>query len=59
MGVGGQSHAPVALPVGKRPGTHCTEGWAGPRDGLHVCGKYQHPPGFDPRTIRPVSESLY
>jgi hypothetical protein len=23
MGVGGQLHAPAALPPGKRPGTHC------------------------------------
>ena len=33
MGVGGQRHAPSALPSGKRPGTHCTgglmeEGWS-------------------------------
>jgi len=27
MGVGGQRHAPAALPVRKRPGTHCTGGW--------------------------------
>ena len=32
--VGGQSHSPVALPPGKRPGTHCTGGWVGPRIGL-------------------------
>ena len=25
-GVGGQSHAPVALPPGKKPGSHCTGG---------------------------------
>jgi hypothetical protein len=25
MGVGGQRHAPAALPPGKKPGTHCTE----------------------------------
>jgi hypothetical protein len=34
MGVGGQLHAPVALPPGKRPGTHCIGGWFGPRAGL-------------------------
>jgi hypothetical protein len=34
-GVTGQRHAPVALyPLGKDPGTHCTEGWVGPRAGL-------------------------
>jgi hypothetical protein len=31
MRVGGQLHAPATLPLGKRPGTHCTEGWVGPR----------------------------
>jgi hypothetical protein len=30
MGVGGQRPAPAALPLGKRPGTHCTGGWVGP-----------------------------
>jgi hypothetical protein len=39
MGVGGQIHAPVALPPGNRPGTHCMGGWVGPRDGLDWCGK--------------------
>jgi hypothetical protein len=29
--VGGQRHAPVALPQGKRPGIHCTVSWVGPR----------------------------
>jgi hypothetical protein len=29
MDVGGQRHAPAALPLGKRPGTNCTVGlWA-------------------------------
>jgi hypothetical protein len=27
MGVGGQCHTLAALPLGKRPGTHCTGGW--------------------------------
>ena len=44
MGVGGQRHTPAALPQGKRPGTHCTGGWAGPRAGLDGCGK-SHPGG--------------
>jgi hypothetical protein len=26
LGVGGQHHAPAALPPGKRPGTHCIGG---------------------------------
>ena len=34
MGVGGQLHAPAALSLGKRPFTHCTKGWVGPRAGL-------------------------
>jgi len=29
MVVGGQGHAPVALPPGMKPGTHCTGGWVG------------------------------
>jgi len=39
MEVGGQRHAPAALPPGKRPGTHCIGGWVGPRAGLEECGK--------------------
>jgi hypothetical protein len=38
MGVGSQRHAPAALPAGKT-GTHCKEGWVGPRAGLDGCGK--------------------
>ena len=34
MRVGGQRHAPAALPHGKGPGTHCTRGWVGPRANL-------------------------
>jgi hypothetical protein len=30
MGVGGQLHAPAALPPGKRPGTHFIGGWLDP-----------------------------
>ena len=55
MGVGGQRYAPAALPPAKRPGTHCAGGWVGPRAGLNVCGKSRPPPGFDPRTVQPVS----
>jgi len=32
--VGGQHYALAALPLGKRPGTHCIGGWVGPRVGL-------------------------
>jgi hypothetical protein len=35
MRVSGQHHALAALyPRGMDPGTHCTEGWVGPRAGL-------------------------
>jgi len=41
MGVGGQRHAPAALPLGKRPATHgagdCVAHW----DGLDECGKHR------------------
>ena len=57
MGVGGQSHAPAALPPGKTPGTHCIAGWVGPRAGLDGCGKSRPPPGFDPQTVQPVVSS--
>jgi hypothetical protein len=30
---------PAALPPAKRPGTHCTIDWVGPRVGLDGCGK--------------------
>jgi hypothetical protein len=50
MGVGGQCHAPAALPLGKRAGT---------KFGLQGrCGrvrKISTPPGFDPRTVQPVA----
>jgi hypothetical protein len=31
MWVGGQRHAPAALPQGKRTATRCVGGWVGPR----------------------------
>ena len=55
MGVGGQRHAPVALPPGNRSGTHCIGGWVGLRAGLDWCGKSRPPPGFDLRTVQPVA----
>jgi hypothetical protein len=54
MGVGGQRHAPTALPPGKRTGTNFTGGRVGPRTGLDGCGKSRTQPGFDPRTVQPV-----
>jgi hypothetical protein len=38
-GVGGQRHAPAALPSAKGPSVPCTGGRVGPRDGLDGCGK--------------------
>ena len=52
----GQQHAPAALYALKRPGTHCTGGWVGPRAGLDV-RKFRTPPGFDPRTVQPVASN--
>jgi len=34
MGVGGQCYATAPLSPVRRPGTHCTVGWVGPRAGL-------------------------
>ena len=39
MGVGGERHAPAALPPEKRTGTHCIGGWVDPRACLDWCGK--------------------
>jgi len=46
-GVSGQQYAPVTLYPQKRPGTHFTGGWVGPRAGLDG-RKISSPPGFDP-----------
>jgi hypothetical protein len=42
MEVGGQRHAPAALPR-ERSGTHCIGSWVGPRAGLDGCGKSSIP----------------
>ena len=40
----------------KRPGTHLTVDWVGPRAGLDMCvWKTSPSPRFDPRTVRPVA----
>jgi len=39
MEVSGQLHATAALPPGKQPRTHRTEGWVGPRPGLDAVTK--------------------
>jgi hypothetical protein len=36
MGVSGQHHRSAAFSSGKRPGTHCSEGWVGPTAGLDI-----------------------
>ena len=51
MEVGGQLHAPAALPPGKRLGTHCTGGWVGPRTGLDGCEKSFTFAGFANSTL--------
>jgi hypothetical protein len=55
MGVGGQLHAPAALPPGKRPGTHFIGGWVSPRGRSGWLQKISPPPEFDPRTLQPVA----
>jgi hypothetical protein len=55
MGVGGQRHAPAAVPPGKRKCTHSIGGWMGPRARLDGCEKSRPPSGFDPRAIQPVA----
>jgi hypothetical protein len=39
MRVGGQRHAPAAIPPEKTPGTLCTGGWVDHRAGLDRYGK--------------------
>ena len=50
--VGGQRHAPAALPPGK-PRYPYIGGWLGFRAGLDGCGESRPPTGFDPRTVQP------
>jgi len=58
MGVGGQRHAPAALPPGKRPGTYSVGCLVGPRAGVDGCAKSRPPTpptGYDPGTVHPVA----
>jgi hypothetical protein len=59
MVVGGQRHAPAALPPGKTwyPLNRKLGGPQG-RSGRVRKISPSHPPGFDPRTIRPVASSF-
>ena len=43
----------------ERLGTHCTGGWVGSQGRSGKLRKISPPPGFDPRTIQPVAQSLY
>jgi len=54
MGVGGQRHAPVTLPPGKRPGTHCIGGHV-PQGQSGPVRKISPPLGFNPRTVQPIA----
>jgi len=54
MGVGGQRHAPAALPPGKTRYPLYTK-LGGSRVGLYGCGKSRPPPGLDLRTAQPVA----
>jgi len=47
-GVSGQQHAQAALYPQKRPSTHSTGDWVGPRAGLER-RKISPPLGFNPR----------
>jgi len=44
MGMVGQRHIPIALPQGKRPGTHFIGGRVAPSSCLEGCGKLHPPP---------------
>ena len=56
MGVGGQRHAPAALPPGKTRYPFCRRlgGPQGPSGGMW---KILPPPGLDPRNVQPVVSS--
>jgi hypothetical protein len=53
-GVGGQHHAPAALPPGKTLYPLYRRGSWGSTAGLHGQGKFRPPPGIDLRTVQPV-----
>ena len=55
--LGGQRHAPAAIPLPNRPGARCTGGWMGPRAGL-MGVKNLALRGFDPRTVQAVAKSM-
>ena len=54
MGVGGQHHAPAALPPGKTQ-YPLYRRLGGPQGRSGRVRKISHPPGFDPRTVQLVA----
>ena len=54
MGVGGQRHAPAALPPGKTP-YPLYRRLGGPQGRSGRVRKSSPPPGFDPRTVQPIA----
>jgi hypothetical protein len=54
MEVGGQRHAPTALPPGKTR-FPLYRRLGGLRAGLDGAQNFASPPGFDPRTVQPVA----
>ena len=55
--MGGQRHAPIPLPQGKRPGTNFIGGWVSPR-AAGLVRKIPPPTGIRSRNVQPV-ESRY
>ena len=54
MGVGGQCHAPAALPPGKETCYPLYRRLGGPQGWSGRVRKISPTPGFDPRTVQPV-----
>ena len=54
-GVGGQRHAPAALPQGKRTRCSLYRRLGGPQGWFGRVRKISPPQGFDPRTVQPVA----
>ena len=55
MGVGGQHHAPAALPLGKKLVTHYARRWVVPIAGLGVWGKSHPYRDSIPPTVQPAA----
>jgi hypothetical protein len=55
MGVGGQLHAPAALPPIKKPGTGFKGDQVGPVAGLDGCGKSRPHRESTPCTVQPIT----